>query len=342
MTLQFKLSEKWLLLVPFIVFTTSLVLLLLPVLPAKNQSLFYKALSIDLALTLPLSYLIVSGKAKVPKLFAVPLLIIGVVVASILVPADFHTPLNFIKTWLIPVVELSVISFIVYKVYTLRKTYQKGEKGEFYNDVLKASASVFPKKVAHVLSFEIAVFYYAFTFSKAQSLNVNEFSTYKDSGIKAILGALILAILAETVGLHFLISKWSLAAAWALSILSVYTGIQVLAIIRSLTYKPIILGKNELVLHFGILNKVKIPYELIHKFYEMNDDEIQAFNGTKASLFYQNIAFELSSEVISRGFYGITKKAKSISIFIDNPKDFIKNLNSKLKTVNTQSENLKA
>lgn len=339
MTLQFKLSEKWLLLIPFGVLATSIILLTLPILPTENQPLFYKALSIDLAITLPLSYLIISGKAKVSKIFTLPLLIIGVVLATLLVPTDFHSPLEFIKTWIIPLIELTAVSFIGYKVYALRKTYKHCEKGEFYDDLLKASSSVFPNKVAHILSFEIAVFYYAFSFSKPAELKENEFSTFKDSGVKALLGALIMAILVETVGLHFLLSKWSVAAAWVLSILSLYTGVQVLAIIRSLAHNPIKIENNELILRFGILNKVVIPYHFIHKFYEMNDDQTQAFEGTKASLFYRNIAFELNSEVKTHGFYGITKSAKSISIFIDNPKDFIKSLNSKLNALNTQCEN---
>lgn len=339
MTLQLKLSEKWLLLIPFGVLFTSIVFISFPVLPTENQPLFYKALSIDLAFTLPLSYLIVSGKAKVSKFFTLPLLIIGVVLATLLVPTDFHSPLDFIKTWIIPLIELTAVSFIIFKVYTLRKTYKQGEKGEFYNDLLKASASVFPNKVAHILSFEIAVFYYAFSFSKPAELKENEFSTFKDSGVKAILGALIMAIAVETVGLHFLLSKWSVAAAWALSILSLYTGVQVLAIIRSLAHNPVKLENDELILRFGILNKVEIPYHFIHKFYEMTDDQTQEFKGTKASMIYQNIAFELNSEVKTHGFYGITKSTRNISIHIDNPKDFIKSLNSKLNALNTQCEN---
>ncbi len=323
---------KWLLLVPILVLVSSVILLLFPVIYYDNFDKMYMALTIDLAITFPLSYLLVSSKIKLPKALTLPLFIIGLLLSSLLIPNAHQSTFKWLLHYVLPLIELSVLSIISYKVYQLRKAFKAENKNEFYDDLQNVSKQFLPLIVAQILSFEMAVFYYAFTLKKGNELKGYEFSNYKDSGIKAILGALLLAIFAETIGLHFLLMKWSQTAAIIISILSIYTGIQVLAIIRSLKHTPSSINKNELKIRFGILQSAIIPISQIKKINLISDNEAADFKGFKMSFTSQNIEIKTTEIITVSSFYGLKKKVDHFTFFIDQPNEFLNQINKQLNS----------
>ncbi|MGB0430440.1 MAG: hypothetical protein ACPGLV_08195, partial [Bacteroidia bacterium] len=82
MLYSLRISNKWLLSIPAIILASSIVLLLFPTLIFQNKPIIFRALSIDLAITLPVSYLFISNKIKWSKLYVVPLFVVGLVVST--------------------------------------------------------------------------------------------------------------------------------------------------------------------------------------------------------------------------------------------------------------------
>ena len=103
--------------IPAAVIVASVCLALSPLLQ-QNPALI-TGITYDLALTSPLLYLLLIWNKNIPKITVVPFFILGLVLATFLLPENTH--LNLLTTWVLPLIELTVISTIGYKIFQLRK-----------------------------------------------------------------------------------------------------------------------------------------------------------------------------------------------------------------------------
>jgi len=71
---------------------------------------------IDVLLTIPLIYFLLIRKTTIPKLSIIPVTILGIILATYVIPENHQTYLNNFKNWVLPVVELFVFCFIIYKL----------------------------------------------------------------------------------------------------------------------------------------------------------------------------------------------------------------------------------
>ena len=74
------------------------------------------AITIDLLLTTPFIYFLLIRKTTIPKTTVVPFVIIGVVVCSFILPSENQYYLSLFKTWVLPIIEVSVLSYIIYNI----------------------------------------------------------------------------------------------------------------------------------------------------------------------------------------------------------------------------------
>jgi len=99
--------------------------------------------------------------------------------------------------------------------------------------------------------------YYAFAPLKKQPHD--SFSYSRTTGGIPILGVFLLCMLAEGIGLHFLIAKWSPMTAWIFSGLSAYTMLQLYAHMRAMKARPIRVENGMLYLRNGLAADVSVP-----------------------------------------------------------------------------------
>ena len=99
-------------------------------------------------------------------------------VCSSILPVENQYFLDLFKTWVFPVVELSVVSYIIYSVAKALKRYRvnKSDEVDFFNALKNSCYEILPKKAVIPVVTEIAVFYYGFIYWKKRKLNENEFS----------------------------------------------------------------------------------------------------------------------------------------------------------------------
>jgi len=320
----------------YITFIIPIMMMLSMVLIAKS-SLFKSyplelsiGITLDLILTIPFIYFLLIRKKEIPNITIVSTVIVGMVIASYIIPTSHQFLLKNIKLFFIPIMEIIVLSFIfinVRKIVRLYKT-QKNSSSDFFTALNKACKEILPKGISVLLATEIAVIYYCFINWKKRKLAENEFSYYKENGIIAILFAVIFIIIIETFVLHILLQKWSITVAWVVSFLSIYTCLQIFALIRSMNKRPIIIDLKEgkIALRYGFFGESTVLLDTIEHVEisstSLADDKSIVQFSPLGNLNGHNIIIHLKSQNTLNGFYGIKKTYKSIAIYVDEKEKF--------------------
>jgi len=294
---------------------------------AGNNSLVF-ALSADLIITVPLVYFLLIRRSKIPNTTVIPVMVIGLAIGSYFLPSQNQYYLALFKTWALPAIELSVLVFVILEVRKAIQQFRsiKSAAPDFFTALKETCYEILPKKLVLPFATELAVVYYGFINWKSYTLKENEFSYHKKSGTPALLGALILIIGVETVGLHHLLEHWSPIVAWVFTGISIYSAIQFLGFAKSLSQRPITIQAKSLNLKYGILNEADIPLsdiesvELSWKTVAKND--LSKSLSPLGELESHNLIIRLKKQHTLKGLYGTEKPFQVISLHLDEPKAF--------------------
>ena len=196
--------------IPIILILT-LLLLLNSTAFITHQNLLSTCITIDFLITIPVVYFLLIRKTTISNFTIAPFLIICIIIASYVIPTANQDTLILTKTWLIPLVELSILSIVFLKVIKAIKQYNTAASihKDFYSILQDTCKSLFPEIPAKLVANEIALIYYGFFNFKKTELGPNEYSNYKGSGILSTLGAVIFLVAVEMVTIHILAAKWS-------------------------------------------------------------------------------------------------------------------------------------
>lgn len=302
-----------------------------------NPNTLSIGITFDLLLTVPVLYFFLIRKTSIPKTTVLPCLIIGMITCSVILPTQNQHYLDLFKTWVFPLLELSIISYIIYRLTKVIKRYKanKSDKVDFFTALKSTCYEILPKSVVIPLVTEIAVFYYGFIYWKKRNLNENEFSYHKDSGTVALLISIIFVVAIETFVLHILLQKWNITVAWVLTFLSIYSGVQLLGFLKSLSKRPISIKDNKLYLKYGIMNETIIDLKDIDSI-EISSKDIELNRETRKLSFLgelesHNIIIRLKKENELTGLYGIKRKYKNLALYVDKKNEFTNQINNALQ-----------
>lgn len=285
-------------------------------------------ITIDLLFTVPVIHYLLLKNAAMPKSTVLPFFVIGIVVATIILPEENQQPLQFAKTWILPVVEVFVIALIAYKGRAAIKDYNQNIifTHDFYTALKNVCFKLLPKVAAILLASEIAVFYYGFIRWRKLIPDKNEFTYHKNSGSIGLLTTIIFLVIAETFIIHLLLARWNVLAAWTFTALSIYTAIQLFGFLKSITMRPIVITEDKLFLRYGILRETIV-----------NIDDILSVDITSKSIEFDketrslspfgdfeghNVIIKLKKENILNGLYGINRKFRTLAMHVDNKEEF--------------------
>lgn len=294
----------------------------------EHSSTLTFAVSADLLVTIPIIYFLFIRKTNIPKTTIVPMMFIGLCIGFYSLPEANQKYMQLFKTWLLPVIEVGVVSFIIYKVRKaiLFHRTQQNTSLDFYTTLKKTCAEILPKPAVIPFATEIAVFYYGFVYWKKRKLAENEFSYHKESGSVALFFVLILLVGVEITPIHHLLAKWNMIAAWILTILSIYSGIQVFGYAKSLMKRPIKITKDTLLLRYGIMHEAEIPLTEIKEIRLSTksftkEDNILRF-ALLGELESHNVIIETHTKQTLRGLFGIKKSFTKLALHVDKNADF--------------------
>ncbi|MEM7486141.1 MAG: hypothetical protein AAF348_13120 [Bacteroidota bacterium] len=294
----------------------------------QNPDTLALAITFDLLITAPFVYFLLVRKTRIPTTTVVPFLIFVTVVCSIILPQENQFYLRLFKTWVLPVIEMSILSFVLYKLYGAIKRYnaEKQHSFDFYSTLKKVCAEILPKAAVTPVVMEISVFYYGFLYWKKRDFKENEFSYHKNSGTITLLVAILFIVAIETFVFHILIAKWSVLVAWILTFLSIYSGIQIFGFLKSMLKIPISIEGDKLYLRYGIMSESVVDLSDVDAI-ELSSASIELDSETKKLSFLgelepHNIVIRLKKENVLTGLYGIKKRYKNLVLFVDDAVTF--------------------
>lgn len=285
-------------------------------------------ITIDFLVTIPLVFFLLIRKTKIPKTLILPITVIGMLLAGYLLPVEHQEVLGYFKTWGFPIIELVVVSVVLYKVIKATAYYRKHSKSgfDFYTTLKVTCNDIAPKGVASVLTSELAVLYYGILSWKKRPLKNNEFSYHKNSGTLTLLIALIFIIGIETFVLHILLAKWNTIVAFVVSGISIYTALQLFGFMKSMAKRPITLTKDALFLRYGIMGEATIPIQQIDSIDLSNKPLEEHPMNRKLSFLGEmeqhNIVIKLKNTNTLQSLYGMTKAYQTLAFYVDDPKGF--------------------
>ncbi|MDH5400091.1 MAG: hypothetical protein OEX02_18210 [Cyclobacteriaceae bacterium] len=286
------------------------------------------AITIDLLLSVPLVYYFLIRKSNIPKTTVIPVMIAGLLLGSYFLPKESQTYLSLFKTWALPTLEMAVFIYIVIQVRGAIKKYKavNVQSTDFYTVLKQTCRAVFPKQAAMLFATELAIIYYGLFSWRSRPVRENEYTYHKESGSLTLYITIVFLIAVETFVVHLLVMRWSTTAAWVFTGLSIYTIIQVLAILKSLAVRPLVVDNDTLVLRYGFLNETEIPIEEIEQI-EISSRELKKHLSTRTlsplgDLESHNLIITMKQEKELVGMYGIKKKFKVLSLYVDKPEDF--------------------
>ena len=293
-------------------------------------------ITVDLLLTVPVVYFFLIRKTGIPRTTVVPVLFIGVLVCSAILPTGTQQYLSLFKTWGLPLVESGVLIYIIYRVGTAVRRFRVNSEAslDFFTTLKKTCEQFLPKGLVMPVVTEIAVFYYGFVYWKRRRLEENEFSYHKDSGTVPLLAAIIFLVGIETSVFHILLLKWSHTAAWILTGISIYSGIQLFGFLKSILKRPIRIEDDRLYLRYGIMSETVIDIRQIESV-EVSSGDLEFNKITRklsflGSLESHNVIIRLKAENELIRLYGSRLKYWNIAINVDDKTRFRDQIEARL------------
>ena len=156
--------------------------------------------------------------------------------------------------------ELAVVALIAVRLR--RGLRAAGSRSRLLARIEAAAREIVPsRRVAAILASEIAVFYYAFASWKQRRTcrGSRAFSIHEQSGVAALFGMLAGVSVMEAALVHLVVMRWSVAAAWVLSALSIYGMVWLVAMARAFVLRPVLVQEGELVARSGMMWTVRVP-----------------------------------------------------------------------------------
>jgi hypothetical protein len=304
------------------------------------------AITLDLLLIAPLAYYLIIRKTSVSAFTVARVLLLGIMLAGLLLSKSNTYFLGIIKTWISPIIEVALIAYLGRKFYRATKVAEKNNSAEL--DFLMHCRIILrsvlgSQKLANIIASEVAVFYYLFA-RKAKGIdNKKNFTCYRENGIVLVLSVFLSLFVIETIGMHLILQLWSKTAAWILSGFGLYTCLQLLAHIKSLMARPIVITNDSIILRHGIMGgDAIVPLNNIEKIVQTSK-LIQGGEIVKMALIKglekHQLAIYLKEPIMVTKTFGIQKTARIILVSVDKHRNFLEALNQ-FNTIDFQTSKL--
>lgn len=283
-------------------------------------------ITLDLVLIVPLVWWLLIRKTKIPATTVVPVAVIGSFIAAWALPAAQQGLLNNIQHIVIPLAELFVLGFVIWKVTQIRRAIKRkgGENTDMWLTLNKALQEVLPGRVGRIFASEMAVFYYGLFAWGRLSPKGASYSYHEKSANRALLLTLLLVVLIETVVLHLLLAESYPVLAWVLFGLSMYSGLMIIALARAMSKRPILIDSEAKVLYlrYSFFIEAAVDIRAIGSVEHVRgdlpeDDSILPLCVLKG-MEEVNVLIRFREKQSVHMLYGIKKESTAIACWVDD------------------------
>jgi hypothetical protein len=287
---------------------------------AANPDVGAWGITFDLTISIPLLYwffVVRSGKAR--PLTIVPLFLVGMMIATALLPGAQQQFLHQLERVLGPVAELVLIAALVQRVIAARK--EKSTSSDPYERIAGAARTIAGENIAAaVIASEVSVFYYALFGWRQQPERHERAATFHErNGWSTILVCIFVLIAAEGLAMHLFLARWSAMAAWAWTVLDLWAVIWLLGDYQALRLRRSWIDDDALHVHYGMRWSVVIPRALITGVEEIrNESDWKRKDVLKiAILDAPRWKIALREPVVVRGMAGLRKTVIALAVLPD-------------------------
>lgn len=288
-------------------------------------------LTLDLLLWPVVGYLIVARRYQWPLLSAAPVFVLSCVVAYQVMPAEHEGALDLVSRFLVPAVELFVLSALALTVHRTARLYRLAKsENPAADDVFEIARQSLQRtvgpRVADIVASEFALFYYAFFCWRQRPATGRRLFSHHEKSLNGVLTAgLIMVTILEIIPVHLLLQLWSPAAAWVVTALTAYGFIWFLGDYHAMRLRPHVLSEERLHLRVGLRWSVEVPLVDIARLERRLGYGKPAAKGKMlkaVALGEPQFVIDLKRPATALGLYGLRRKVESIGFTVDDPMRF--------------------
>lgn len=288
-------------------------------------------LTMDMVVVVPLAfYLLVIRRRGLPFVTLAPVLVLSVLAASQVLPANHQQPLRVLEALAVPM-ELGLVGWIAWRaVRALRRARHDAALDPL--EQLRQAAFELTRndRVAAVLALELGVLYYAFGSWRARPhvpVGSSAFTHHRSSGHAGIVLAFLLVMVAEGLAVHVLLLQWSALVAWLFTIGTAYGALWLIADYRATVLRPILVSDDSILIRAGFRCILWVPRARIAEVGRTKP----AFGKESLNLTFLGTPtrwLTLSEPMLALGPYGFRRRVRAIGIQPDAPEVFDRILDS--------------
>jgi len=293
----------------------------IPRLGEEHLAVFAAALTFDLVITIPFAfYWVVMRPRGLPHILLVPVVAAGMVWARVVLPEDHRLALRVAEVLIAPL-EAGLLVWVVVRVRRAVRASRAEAAGDPLHRISDAVRTLVPySRPARVVASEVAMFYYALGAWRARPHAPDDaaaFTVHERSGRGGLVFGLILLCAIEGFALHFLIGRWSAAAAWVFTATNVYAMLWLLADHRATVLRPILVTGDEVWIRAGLRWDARFPRAGITTHAERPGPRRGSLRLTLLNP--PTIWLRAETPVEADGCYGLCRRVSSVGLEPDDP-----------------------
>ena len=283
-------------------------------------------ITLDLVVVIPaLYYFMVLRPRKSSPLYLVPCFAACIAVAAKLIPAAEHQTLLSLKR-LSPMLEVFVLAALAARFREFYRSYREAKRSAVYftDALFSGFQKALSDRAVFIIAFvEFFLIYFSFAgwFLKPPAVQEDQrhFTYHRKSGYVSILGILMFVLIVETFALHMIVMRWSVFAAWILTVVSLYSALWLVGDYHAIRVHPIIVSPERLYLRTGLRWRADIPLENVEGVEIGSARNPKAADYLRASILWPRATLLLKDPIEIHGLFGRKKTAKRIGLSVDDP-----------------------
>jgi hypothetical protein len=295
------------------------------------------AVALDLSLFVPLLYylLLVRGMHwPAPSTFAV--MFVMTLVAPLVYAGALRPEPRFLQGIAVAA-ELALLASLVQSFRRAGRALGmlvEGDRLERFRAA--AAAAVGENRGADILAYEAAVLWHAlFSWRRSPAATRSPddtFTVHEKSGYGGIVVALILAIAAESVPMHMLVSRASVVAAWIVTVLGIYGAVWLVGDLRAARFRPVELRQGRLLARVGLRWTLDADIGRVRSARRLKPGQPREAGILRMALPGSRLVrIQFDQPVTARGPYGVRRTIEAIDLGLDEPDRFIARLGDQLE-----------
>ncbi len=285
---------------------------------------FGVAVTLDLTVFVTAIFVVTVVRARaLPPVSAVAIFLAGAAFAASLLPPGARTLATGIRALAAPA-ELLLTGWLVVRAARVRGRLRAIGGGVPFEDAFRTAVrdAIGPYRTADAIAAEVSLLSLALA-PRRRAPHVPDgavpFTTHRRSGYGAVLVALALAGVAETLAAHVLVAHWSARWAWAATAFAAYSGVWLLGDFRALALRPTLLLADRLQVRIGVRWRAELPLRAIRAVCAGPDPRGHPRAAIASPLGGPNLYLHLAAPVELEGLLGIRRRGDVVGIRVDEP-----------------------